>query len=92
MCGITGQLKCFGKVEVIFANVSEDAAEDTRKKSQRVRVLARLIRLILGEIIIASGKEPACQSRRHNRFRFDPWLGKIPRRRKWQPTPAFLPR
>ena len=22
---------------------------------------------------------------------FDPWVGKIPWRRKWQPTPAFLP-
>ena len=23
--------------------------------------------------------------------RFDPRVGKIPRRRKWQPTPVFLP-
>ena len=30
----------------------------------------------------ASGKEPACQCRRHNRRRFDPWVGKIPWRRK----------
>ena len=22
---------------------------------------------------------------------FDPWMGKIPWRRKWQPTPVFLP-
>ena len=22
---------------------------------------------------------------------FDPWVGKIPRRRKWQPTPVSLP-
>ena len=22
---------------------------------------------------------------------FDPWVGKIPGRRKWQPTPVFLP-
>ena len=22
---------------------------------------------------------------------FDPWVGKIPRRREWQPTPVFLP-
>ena len=35
-----------------------------------------------------SGKEPACQCRRH---RFDSWVGKIPWRRKWQPTPIFLP-
>ena len=24
--------------------------------------------------------------------RFDPWVGKISWRRKWQPTPVFLPR
>ena len=39
----------------------------------------------------ASGKEPACQSRRHKRLRFDPWVGKIPWRRTWQPTPVFFP-
>ena len=26
----------------------------------------------------ASGKEPACQGRRHKRLRFDPWVRKIP--------------
>ena len=25
-----------------------------------------------------SGKEPACQCGRHKRYRFDPWVGKIP--------------
>ena len=25
------------------------------------------------------------------RCRFDPWVGKIPWRKKWQPTPVFLP-
>ena len=25
------------------------------------------------------------------RHRFDPWAGKIPWRRKWQPTPVFMP-
>jgi len=38
-----------------------------------------------------SGKESACQSRRHRRCRFNPWVRKIPWRRKWQPTPVFLP-
>jgi len=32
--------------------------------------------------------EPACQCRR---CKFDPWVEKIPWRRKWQPTPVFLP-
>ena len=38
----------------------------------------------------ASGKEPICQRRRCKRCRFNPWIGKIPWRRKWQPTPVFL--
>ena len=38
-----------------------------------------------------SGKEPACRFRRHKRHRFDPWVGKIPWRRPWQPTPVSLP-
>ena len=36
-------------------------------------------------------KEPACQCRRHRRLRLDPWVGKIPWRREWQPTPVSLP-
>ena len=39
----------------------------------------------------ASGKEPPCQCRRHKRCLFNPWVGRIPWRRAWQPTPAFLP-
>ena len=39
----------------------------------------------------ASGKEPACKCRRYKRPGFNPWVGKIPWRRTWQPTPVFLP-
>ena len=39
----------------------------------------------------ASGKESACQCRRNKRCWFDPWVGKIPWRRKLHPTPVFLP-
>ena len=38
-----------------------------------------------------SGKEPTCQCRRHKRYRFHPWVGKIPRRRAGQSTPVLLP-
>ena len=38
-----------------------------------------------------SGKEFACQCRRHRRHRLDPWVRKIPWRRAWQPIPVFLP-
>ena len=37
------------------------------------------------------GKESACQCRSRRRRRFDPCVGKIPLRRKWQPLPVFLP-
>jgi len=36
------------------------------------------------------GKESICQCRRCREHRFDPWVGKIPWRKKWQPTPVFL--
>ena len=37
--------------------------------------------------VCASGKEPACQCRRHE---FKPWVRNVPCRRAWQPTPIFL--
>ena len=36
----------------------------------------------------ASDRKSACQCRR---CRFNPWVGKIPWRRNWQPTPVCLP-
>ena len=38
-----------------------------------------------------SGKESAFQCRRHRRHGLDPWVEKIPWRRKWLLTPVFLP-
>ena len=35
-----------------------------------------------------SSGESICQCRRHG---FNPWVGKLPWRKKWQPTPVFLP-
>ena len=39
----------------------------------------------------ASGKEPTWQRRRRKKHGFDLWVGKILRRRAWQPTPICLP-
>ena len=36
-------------------------------------------------------KEPTCRCRRCKIWGFDPWVGMIPWRRAWQPTPVFLP-
>ena len=38
-----------------------------------------------------SRKESACQCRRYQRRRFDPWVRKIPWKRDWLPTPVSLP-
>ena len=38
--------------------------------------------------IKAQHKESTCKCRR---CVFNPWAGKIPWRREWQPTPVFLP-
>ena len=45
-----------------------------------------------GASLVLSGKESACQCRRHRRCGFDPSIGKILWRRKPQSTPAFLPK
>ena len=38
-----------------------------------------------------SGLKICLKCRRCRRHRFNPWVWKIPWRRKWQPTPVFLP-
>ena len=49
------------------------------------------ILLTLGFPVGAIGKESTSQCRRCRRYGFHPWVGKIPWRRKWQPTPVFSP-
>ena len=56
----------------------------------RLYIHSRQVKQRLG-LARCSGKKSACQCRRHRRHRFDPWVGKIPWRRKWQPTPVILP-
>ena len=44
--------------------------------------------VVFGLPWLLSGIESTCQFRRHG---FDPWVGNIPCRRKWQSIPVFLP-
>ena len=53
--------------------------------------IAQVYQMLTGLPRWLSGKESACQCRRRRRWGFDPWIGKIPWRRKWQLSPAFLP-
>ena len=39
----------------------------------------------------ASGKEPTSQCRRLKTYGFNSWVGKLPWRKKWSPTPELLP-
>ena len=55
--------------------------------SQRVRQTERLQLSLSGG---SSGRESACQCRSCKRC-VDPWVRKIPWRKKWQLTPVFLP-
>ena len=44
----------------------------------------------MGLLTWRSGKESTCQYRRWRRHGFNPWVGKIPWSRKWQPHPGSL--
>ena len=70
--------------------LTEGQASVTRKTDYEV-ILEIIYLIRLGFPGGASGKEPACQCRRHKRCRFNPWVGKIPWRRARQLTPVFLP-
>ena len=49
--------------------------------------MSTAIQLYIGLPKWLGGKEFACECRRGG---FDPWIGKIPWRRKWPPSPEFL--
>ena len=60
------------------------------------QVLVHLITHLVFSLVSAGsvGKESACNTGnclQHGRPGFDHWVRKIPWRREWQPTPAFLP-
>ena len=62
-----------------MTDASLSPACDVRAKAHHVQRLARWL----------SGQEFTCQCRK---WGFDPWVGKTPLwRRKWQPTPVFVP-
>ena len=40
---------------------------------------------------LVNGSDGKASAHNEGRLGFDPWVGKIPWRRKWQPTPVFFP-
>ena len=58
--------------------------------SQEIPVKLSHVSLSKGFPSSSSDKEPSFQCRRHKRQGFHLWVGKIPWRKAWQPTPVFL--
>ena len=50
-----------------------------------------LIKLFRASQVVLVAKNPPATPGDINRWGFDPWVGKIPWRRAWQPTPVFSP-
>ena len=55
------------------------------------KIQAYKIKSFLPSVIEASLVAQMVKNLHCRRCRFDPWVGKIPWRRAWQPTPGFLP-
>ena len=70
-------ISCFSKNRELVRNFIHPSS--SQKRSQTL--------ILRG----SSGKESTCQCRRPKRHGFDSWVGMIPWRRAWQPTPVFLP-
>ena len=59
-----------------------------------VLCISALLSLVWGLPCSSAGKETSCNAGVHLQCRkpgLDSWVGKIPWRRKWQPSPVFLP-
>ena len=72
---------------MICANDSSSLSSEWAPSSQKTNQYSPICPVI-GLLRWLRGKESACQCRRHS---FNLWVRKIPWRRKWQPTPVFLP-
>ena len=61
-----------------------------KKKSKNIKCYIRFQWCWVGFPGVASGNESSCQCRSDRSCRFNLWVGKIPWRMAWQPTPVFL--
>ena len=79
-CGLCWVLQIYWPIEC-----STLTAWSFRIWNSSAGITSPLLVLFLGGSV---GKAVACQCKRHG---FNPWVRKIPWRRKWQPTLVFLP-
>ena len=62
----------------------------SERENKRGNPKIALVYLLPGLPKRCTSKESTCQRSRHRRCRFDPWVGKVPWRRKWQPSSSSL--
>ena len=87
LLAIQGTLKSVFQYHSLKASILQHSAFFMVQLSHPYMATGKTIALT-GHPSWLSGKEPACQCKRH---RFDPWVSEFPWRRKWQPTPVFFP-
>ena len=88
-------LLCFHKDFHYYLFSESEKSEENfyiyKKKKKKVKIVLSIcfgMSSYRGKVVLMVKNLPAC--RRPKRCRFDPWVGKILCRRKWQPTPIFL--
>ena len=67
------------------------AGLDSILKSRDITLLTKVREVRVKGFPGNASEERAFQCKRRKRCEFDPWVGKIPWRGAWQPTPVFLP-
>ena len=85
---VDGHLSCF----YVLATVKSAAKDREVHASFLNLVLSRyMLRSRASQVALVVKKLPAHAGDSCMGHSFDPWVRKIPWRRKWQPTPIFLP-
>ena len=103
-CSKKSLMKAYGRISSIIRVTNTDSRKDTPTqtttaidvKAQQLYGINKYILYPLDILNIGlprglSGKESTSKIGDTGRHGFHPWVEKIPWRRKWQPTPAFLP-
>ena len=82
-------LSCQGNPSIGNTAVKKQTKNEISFSRQTVHVIiSKLCQCDFQVVLIVKNLPVKVEDRRHG---FDPWVGKNPWRRKWQPTPIFLP-
>ena len=71
--------------EMLYVNIKYEKIQTVLKEKLYKYLKRPYVRKSSSQVALVSGEEPACPCGRCKIYGFDPWVGKIPRRRAWQP-------